>query len=63
MHLGIGRVIELTGLPPAMGLHQLIDLGDHTCSHLRGRRQYNLRAEEADHAASLETEIFRHNDH
>ncbi len=63
MHVGVGLVFKLPGQKPAVGLRQLVGLGDHAGAFVLGRRQHHLAAEKAHQLAPFDAEALRHGDH
>ncbi len=63
VYLSIGRVLELAGEVPAMGLRQLFGLRQHAAAFQRGRCQHHFRPEEAQEFAALDAEALCHNNY
>src|SRR5690606_31664681 len=62
MHVGVRLVLELPAQEPAVRLGELDGLLQHAGAFFGGRRQHDLRAEEAQQLAALDAEAFRHRD-
>ena len=60
--LGVGLVLELAGEEPAVPLGELARLRGHAGALLGGRRQHDLRAEEAHQPPALDAEALGHDD-
>ena len=60
MHVRIRRVFELPRVEPAMRARQFLRLGHHARRPKRGRRQHDLRPEEAHQLPPLDTEAVCH---
>ncbi len=61
--LGVGRILELPRLPPAVLMRQLLGFRDHSRALVRGRREHHPGAEKPHQLAALDAEALRHRDH
>ena len=60
MHVGIGFVLELAGEKPAVSLREFDRFGDHAKASTCGRREHNLRPQEAHQLTPLHAKRLRH---